>query len=74
MPGAGPAAHVGADLGHQLQSRVGADGIDLAQVGAAGESMQRGADVKARRVSFGQSSGARAAVGWGAVAGGQPGC
>ena len=45
---AGPAAHVGADLGDDLQRRLWADGIDLAQVGAAGEPMQRAADIELR--------------------------
>ena len=59
MLGGGPAAHVGADLGDQLQRRVGAEGIELAQVGAAGESMQRGADVEARLVAFGRGGAPR---------------
>jgi hypothetical protein len=41
-----PAAHIGADLGYQLERGRRTDGIDLAEVGAS-ESMQRGADVKA---------------------------
>jgi len=59
--GGWPAAHVGADFGDQLQRGLRADGVDLAQVGAAGEPMQRGADVETRLMAFGVIPAAR---GW----------
>jgi hypothetical protein len=34
-----PTAHVGPDLGDDLQRRLRTDAVDLAQVGAAGEPM-----------------------------------
>src|SRR6202140_1169914 len=40
-----PAAHVGADLGDELQRGLRPDGMDLAQVSAASEYMQRSAEV-----------------------------
>ena len=66
----GPAAHVGADLGDQLQRGLRPDGVDLAQVGAASERMQRGADVEGGRVLLGGLGGvARAARRRGAAVG-----
>ena len=41
-----PAAQVGADLGDDLQCGLATDGIDLAQVGAAGEPLQWVADIE----------------------------
>ena len=48
-----PAAHIGADLGGELERGVRADRVDLAQVGTAGEPMQWSADVKAGLAVFG---------------------
>ena len=48
-----PAAHVGANLGYELERSVRTDRVDLAQIGATGEPMQRGADVKAGLAIFG---------------------
>ena len=48
-----PAAHVGADLSNQLQRGLRPDGMDLAQISAASEHMQRGADVEGGRVLLG---------------------
>ena len=45
-----PAAHVGADLSDQLQRGLRPDGMDLAQISAASEQVQRGADVEGGRV------------------------
>src|SRR5215469_15950402 len=41
-----PAGHVGADLTDQVQRRLRAEGIDLAQVDATGEPMQGAADIE----------------------------
>lgn len=41
-----PAAHVGAGFGDDLQRSLRTDGIDLAQVGAASEPMQRAPDIE----------------------------
>ena len=48
-----PAAYVGTDLSDELQSGVRPDGMDLAQVSAASEHMQRSADVAGGRVLLG---------------------
>jgi hypothetical protein len=48
-----PAAHVGADLSDQLQRSLRPDGMDLAQISAASERMQRSADVEGGRVLLG---------------------
>ena len=48
-----PAAHVGADLSDQLQRGLRPDGMDLAQVSAASEYMQRSAEVEGGRVLLG---------------------
>jgi hypothetical protein len=48
-----PAAHIGADLGYELKRGVRTDGVDLAQVGTAGEPMQKSADLKAGLAVFG---------------------
>ena len=42
----GPPAHVGADLGHHFEGGVRRDAIDLRQVDAAGEMVERGPDVE----------------------------
>ena len=47
-----PAAHVGANLGYELQGGMRTDAVDLTQVGAAGQPMERGADVERRVVPF----------------------
>src|SRR5215469_17090350 len=41
-----PAGHVGADFADQVLRGLRADGIDLAQISAAGEPMQRAADIE----------------------------
>jgi hypothetical protein len=43
-----PAARIGADFGDQLQCTVGANAVDLAEVGAAGQAMQGRAQFYAR--------------------------
>src|SRR5260370_23729842 len=48
-----PAVQVGADLSDELQRRLRPDGMDLAQVSAASEQMQRSADVEGGRVLLG---------------------
>ena len=50
---AGPPAHVGADLSDQLQRGLRPDGMDLTQISAASEHMQRIADVEGGRVLLG---------------------
>lgn len=54
-----PTAHVRADFGDQLQRGLRADGINLTQVSAAGQPMQRSADVETRLVAFGVALTAR---------------
>ena len=49
----GPAAHVGADLSDQLQRGLRPDGMDLTQISAASEQVQRSADVEGGRVLLG---------------------
>ena len=41
-----PAGHVGAELADQMQRSLRTDGIDLTQVGTAGEPMQGAADIE----------------------------
>src|SRR5215472_12788934 len=43
-----PAVHVRANLGDQLQGGMRTNAVDLAQVGAAGKPVERGADVEGR--------------------------
>ena len=54
-----PTAHVSADLGDQLQRGLRADGVDLAEVGAAGARVQRGMDIETGFVAFGVALAAR---------------
>src|SRR5215472_9377454 len=54
----GPTAHVGPDLGNDLQRGMRSDAVDLAEVGAASESMERAADVEGR-CPFGTAFAAR---------------
>jgi hypothetical protein len=69
--GAGPAVHIGANLGDELHGSMRADAIDLAQVSTAGQPVERGAEVEGRLVPFrlggmargGQLSGGRRLVG-----------
>src|SRR6266851_1197758 len=66
----GPAAHVSADFGDQLQRTIGANAVELAEVCAAGNAMQRRAQPYPRFVFAGLAAGARRRkLGWGWRAG-----
>ena len=42
----GPAAHVGPDLGNELQRGMRSDAVDLTEVGTSGQPMQWAADLE----------------------------
>src|SRR5229473_4041374 len=52
-----PAAHVSADFGDQLQRTIGANAVELAEVGAAGNAMERRAQLHPRFVLLGLQRG-----------------
>ena len=53
-----PPAHIGADLGEQFQRGVGCDAVDLGEVDAAGQLIQRTPDLKPGFMVAGTAIGA----------------
>ena len=61
----GPSAHVGADFGDQFEGGIRGNAVDLRQIHAAGNVMERGPDIETGFVVAGLSTGARTGERWG---------